>query len=147
MAYYRLVFLEGTRAELEPLAVELTAFSVRLATDRGIDLLAPPFARYAAVISSPTHYRISQALGRAMREAGVEAFRYRAARDPAGGAAIAAFTPAAFAERRPRTLTSWRCTATREAVELWSRDYFRRAAVGFSRRQFLVGGQLPAPAA
>lgn len=146
VAYYRLLFLEGTRADLGAVTTELTAFAARIATPRGVDLTAPPFARYAGVISSPVHYRSSQALGRAMRAEGVAAFRYRSARDPAGGAAVGVFRPDAFAERRPRGLAAWRCAATRAAVELTSRGYFGRESFRFVREQFLVGGRLPAPA-
>ncbi len=146
VAYYRLVFLEGTRAPLEPLTVDLTSFSVAIATTRGVDLTRPPFARHARLISSPTAYRASQALGEAMRADGVEAFRYRSARDPEGGAATGVFLPAAFAERKPRDLARWRCTATRAAVEFSSREYFGREGWRFERGQFLVEGRLPAPA-
>src|SRR5690606_3863871 len=43
VAYYRLLFLEGTRAELGPVTTQLTAFTARASTERGVDLLAPPF--------------------------------------------------------------------------------------------------------
>jgi hypothetical protein len=146
VAYYRLVFLEGARADLGSVQVELTVFSVRVETDRGIDLTRPPFARYDRLISSPTQYRASQALGREMRDAGVAAFRYRSARDPGGGKALALLTPAAFADRRPRRLETWRCSATRERVEFLRRDYFTSGGLAFARSQFLVEGRLPAPA-
>ena len=42
VAYYRLVFLEGTTAALDRLTVELTAFRAKAHTLTGVDLMAPP---------------------------------------------------------------------------------------------------------
>jgi len=145
-AYYRLVFLEGSRAELGRLDVELSAFQTRVRTPRGVDLTAPPFAAHAERISSPARYDESQALGAAMREAGVEAFRYRSARDPAGGVNVALFSPRAFAAKRPDTPQTWICSATRERVEFQKKDYFERTTWVLERATFLVGGKLPRPA-
>ncbi|MHC4138215.1 MAG: RES family NAD+ phosphorylase, partial [Planctomycetota bacterium] len=75
-AYYRLVFLEGTAAELGPVAVELSLFHAPLRTSRGVDLSRAPFERQRAVIASPSRYGATQELGREMREDGVHAFRY-----------------------------------------------------------------------
>ena len=146
VAYYRLLFLEGTRADLGTVSTQLTAFTVRVRTERGIDLISPPFDAYRRTIASPTRYDATQALGRAMREAGVELFRYPSARDSEGGANVAAFVPTVFGGARPRGLETWHCTATRERVELAKRDYFARASFAFAREIFLVGGVLPAPA-
>jgi RES domain len=145
-AYYRLVFLEGTRAELGRLDVELSAFRVRVRTPRGVDLTAPPFATHADRVSSPSRYEESQALGAAMRAAGVEAFRYRSARDPDCGDNVALFSPRAFAAKRPELLGSWMCGATRERVEFQRKDYFDRSAFAFERATLLVDGRLPQPA-
>ncbi len=145
-AYYRLVFLEGTRADLGRLEVEVSAFRVPVRTRRGIDLTKAPFDLEAERISSPVRYDDSQALGAAMREAGVEAFRYRSARDRDGGVNVALFTPKAFAAPRPEAFETWTCTATRERVEFQRKDFFERATVGFVRAAFLVGGALPTPA-
>jgi hypothetical protein len=145
-AYYRLVFLEGPRTDLGRLDVELSAFRVRVRTPRGVDLTAPPFAAHADRISSPTRYDWSQALGAAMRAAGVEAFRYRSARDPGGGTSVALFSPRAFAAKRPETPQTWMCSATRERVEFQRKDFFEREVLAFERGTFLVAGNLPQPA-
>jgi RES domain-containing protein len=146
VAYYRLLFLEGTRAELDPVTTQLTAFTVRAHTKRGIDLVAPPFDAHRRAIASPTRYDAAQALGREMREAGVELFRYPSARDAGSGVNVAAFTPSVFGAARPRSLETWHCTATRGRVELTKRDYFARDYFAFDRDAFLVDGALPAPA-
>lgn len=149
-AYYRLLFLEGTDADLEPVMVDLTAFRTPVRTERALDLTEPPFARHEEEISSPTSYDASQRLGAAMRQEGVEAFRFRSARDAptrnGAGINVGLFTPRAFAARRPHTLETWYCVATPEAVELSRRDLFRHQAYRFPREQFLVDGKLPAPA-
>ncbi|MGH7617729.1 MAG: RES family NAD+ phosphorylase [Gemmatimonadaceae bacterium] len=146
VAYYRLVFLSGTRAELGLVTTQLTAFSVRARSSRGIDLVAPPFDAHRRTIASPTKYGAPQALGGAMRGAGVELFRYPSARDAEGGVNVAAFSPSVFGTARPRGLETWHCAATRERVELAKRDYFGREAYAFPRDVFLVNGNLPSPA-
>ncbi len=145
-AYYRLLFLDGTVAPLGRLEVELTTFEVPVRTDRGVDLAAAPFTEFVDVISSPTDYAASQALGREMRQAGVEAFRYRSARDREGGTNLGLFTHAAFGSRRPSRIATWHATIERDAVEFLRRDLFRRDVFRFPRSEFEVGGILPAPA-
>jgi hypothetical protein len=146
VAYYRMVFLEGTRADLGAVSTQVDAFRVTARSARGIDLTAAPFAKHAKTIASPTSYAESQALGRAMRDAGVELFRYPSARDPGRGTNVGAFTPGVFGKAKPRDLETWHCLATRELVELTKRDYVERAFLSFPRSTFLVEGRLPAPA-
>jgi hypothetical protein len=145
VAFYRLVFLEGTAAEMDTVSVDLTCFSVRVRTHLGIDLVAPPFEDYRAAIASPDAYGETQALGRSMREAGVEAFRYPSARDREGGINVAILSPSAFAAARPHALQTWHCTTTRYRVELLKRDYLRASSFTFMREEFLVEGALPLP--
>jgi hypothetical protein len=145
VAYYRLAFLEGTRAELGRLEVEVSVFRTPVRTRRGLDLLRAPFAALADRISSPARYEDAQALGRAMRAEGVEACRYRSARDPGRGANLALFTPKAFAAKRPEAPQTWLCSATRDAVELVRKDYFEKGAFRFERAVFEVAGKLPQP--
>jgi RES domain len=145
-AYYRLVFLDGTRADLGTVATWHTAFTVQARTARGIDLTAQPFERHRAAISSPADYTTSQMLGSAMREAGVELFRYRSARDAAGGVNVGIFGPAVFGEARPRHFETWHATSTRDRVEFVRRDWRQDQRFTCSRSQFLVDGALPSPA-
>ena len=145
VAYYRLIFLEGTAADLGAVETELTAFAAALRTQRGIDLTLAPFVSYKSRISAPASYAESQPLGAAMRAAGVEVFRYDSAR-AASGINVGVFTPAAFARARPGRLQTWHCVATRLRVELRHRDYFDRSIHTFERAQFLIEGALPAPA-
>ena len=146
VAYYRLLFLDGTRAELGTVTTQLTAFTVRMRSLRGIDLLRPPFAAHRPAIASPTQYSASQALGRQMRAAGVELFRFSSARDRDDGVNVGAFSPAVFGSARPHGLETWHCSAQRERVEFVRGDFARRETHTFARKQFLVRGSLPSPA-
>ena len=145
-AYYRLLFLEGTAADLSPLMVEVSTFRASWRTERGVDLTRAPFAAHEAVISSPRRYEASQALGREMREAGVEGFRYRSARDRQRGLNVGLFVSSVFGARRPGVPETWNCVASRQNVEFVKKDVFRRAAFTFPRSDFEVEGALPAPA-
>lgn len=143
VAYYRLVFLEGTHAELGAVSTMLTAFRVTARSNRGIDLVSPPFSTHRSKITSPTSYAETQPLGRAMRDAGVELFRYPSARDPRGGTNMGAFSPTVFGRSKPRDFENWQCTATKALVELAKRDYFGREVRSFPRATFNVDGNLP----
>ncbi len=146
VAYYRLLFLEGTQAALEPVSTALTSFTVRMRSARGIDLAAAPFASRTDEISSPVSYEASQPLGRAMRDAQVELFRCPSARDLFGGMNVGAFTPAVFHHATPQHFERWHCTATRGAVDFTRGDLTRRRDTHvFERAQFLVDGRLPWP--
>jgi hypothetical protein len=144
-AYYALLFLAGTSAEIPLLTRPLTVFAVSLATKRGADLTRPPFSAFEAAISSPVSYEHSQPLGRALREASVEACRYRSARDPAGGKNFALFAPA-FATKRPLRTERWICSATRALVEFKPGLAVRGKRVRFTRSVFERDGELPVPA-
>ena len=145
VAYYRLLFLEGTAAALGAVSTQLTAFTVRMRTLRGVDLVSPPFDTHRKAIASPTKYTASQALGSAMREAGVELFRAPSARDP-DGVNVGALTPAVFGAAKPHGFETWHCTAERDRVELTRGDFTKRATHVFERSRFLVNGSLPTPA-
>ena len=145
-AYYRLVFLEGTEAELSPLTVELSAFRVDVRTRAAIDLTRPPFDAHHRVFASRTRYEATQRLGVEMRADGVELMRYPSARAAGAEPNVALFTPRALARKVPRTPETWRCVATRERVEMQKLDWIERRRLVFPRVQFEVGGVLPAPA-
>ena len=100
VAFYRFVFLAGTAAQLGDVQTQHTVFAAKVRTREGVDLTAPPFARYRGRISSPTDYQVSQQLGSEMRSAGVAAFRFFSARW-SDGTNIGVFTPDAFASARP----------------------------------------------
>lgn len=146
VAYYRLVFLEGTTADLGLVEAQLTTFRASVRTLRGVDLTRPPFAAFEGVLTSRSEYRETQSLGRAMREAGVAAFRYRSARDSRGGTNVGILDPSAFMAGSQRDFDAWHCTASADVVEMTQRTFIGREVHTFSRADFLVDGVLPIPA-
>ena len=146
VAYYRLVFLEGTAKDLGLLRTDLTAFWFGVSAGRGIDLSRAPFDAWEKQISSPVSYEASQRLGTEMREAGVEAFLYLSARARPPGLNLGVFANV-FTPRRPTREERWSCVASRERVEFRSGSLLDvERAHAFPRSQFLVRGVLPAPA-
>ena len=145
-AYYRLVFLEGTAADLGTLTTELSAFRARWRTGRGADLARTPFDVHADEIASPVSFAASRLLGAGMRADGVEAFRYPSARDRSGGINVGLFTPSAFADNAPDRQETWHAAIRRDRVEYLQRDAFHDRLELFPRSDFEVDGRLPTPA-
>lgn len=145
-AYYRLLFIEGTAADLGAVESDFTVFRARISTRRGIDLTQGPFESERPIVASPMSYRATQALGAAMREGGVEAFRYPSARDVEGGTNVAALVPSVFTGARPTGIETWHGLARQTGVGFQKRDYFHKRSFWFPRSDFLVDGALPAPA-
>lgn len=146
VSYYRLVFLEGSAAELGSIAVELTAFAFGISARRAVDLTRAPFRQFEAEISSKVSYEAAQRLGAEMRADGVEACVYTSAR-AAGRAANLAVFENVFRPARPFDEQRWVCTASRARVEFrTARLVGRDESYAFDRAQFLVDGKLPAPA-
>jgi hypothetical protein len=147
VAYYRLVFLDGSTANISPIA-ELTAFTAGYASDSGVDLTLAPFDRFVGQISSPTEYSTAQGLGSSMRADGIEVFHYKSARDRGGGTNMGLFSPRAFSSKRPgRDQAIWVCYASRLRIEFVRKNLVsRREPLTFPRSDFEVEGVLPAPA-
>jgi len=145
-AYYVLLFLEGTEADLTQLEMDVSLFQAAYETARWVDTTRGALARHSAVISSPVRYAAAQELGRDMRADGAEAVVYASARDPDHGPHVGLFVPAALVSRRPSVPESWRCLATRARVEATKEDVFRSLSFAFARTAFEVDGRLPAPA-
>jgi hypothetical protein len=148
-AFYRLVFLDGV-SEPFPKGVvsQHTSFRVRGHGDRGVNLTLPPFAEHVQALRSPSEYRLPQALGSAMREAGVQLLIYLSARDLRASALNgAAFDPQVFANSQPQRFQAWTCHATNEAVRFVAAPGATpgRETFAFKRSDFLVAGALPMP--
>jgi hypothetical protein len=144
-AYYRFVFWSGMQSPPPiPLDSRHTLFSVRMKAERGLNLQAPPFDEFADELTHTRDYSTTQALGTALREAGIEAIEYRSARDPAAGLNVALFTPAVLAAHTPTILDEWLCSTTATRV-----TYYSRTGGGireFPLAAFLVEDTLPLPA-
>lgn len=144
-AYYRFVFWHGMATPpTGKLDTQHTLFGAAYRSGHGLRLQAPPLAEHQDSLANPSDYRASQALGTAMRAAGIEAFEFVSARDPDGGVNVALFTPAALAKKEPVSQEAWLCELTGEHVRF-------RAARGrdlhdFPFALFQVAGRLPWPA-
>lgn len=146
VAYYRLLFLEGTAADLGTLVVELTAFRVPIRSPKSVDLTRAPFSAYAGEISDKVSYRASQILGAEMRAAGIRGFLYASARTAGEGINVGLFGPE-FETSRPTRYEAWTCASSRDAVEMTQKSLgSKHARFAFPRSQFLVDGKLPSPA-
>ena len=128
-AHYRLLFLEGTEADLGTITAEMTVFQASYRTSRGVDLSRPPFARYRQVIAAPDSYEATQLLGRAMRADGIELFRFPSARDRNRGVNVGIFSPSALTGKFASQPENWQAVVNRNSVEFIRRDLFRKTTV------------------
>ncbi|MFC3606358.1 RES family NAD+ phosphorylase [Stutzerimonas tarimensis] len=145
-AFYRLVFwfsMDGEPIKAH-MRTEHTLFSVGYRTPHGVRLQDASFHLHLAELTHPRHYTACQALGTAMREAGVQAFEYRSARDPAGGLCAALFSAEAFTSRAPLDKAQWLCETT--AREVSFKQVGSREVLSYALEAFLVDGELPLPA-
>ena len=144
-AFYRFVFWFGMRVPPPNKLVTAHAmFSARYRTAQGLALHAAPFDAFRDVLASRSDYAVTQQLGRDMRAAGVEAFEFVSARDPAGGSNVALFSARALATTRPGNSSQWLCETDGERVAFVERG--TPALSAWQLAVFLVEGVLPAPA-
>jgi hypothetical protein len=144
-AYYRLVFWHGMASPPPaPIVSQHTLFSARYRTERGVQLQLPPCEGHRGALAHPADYAATQAVGAAMRAAGVQAFEYRSARDPSGGLNVGLFGPEALASAKPAPLEAWLCETSGETVRFLARG--GQNLLAFGADTFLVGGRLPQPA-
>ena len=145
-AYYRLVFWAGmeTPPPSGKLTTDHTLFAAAYRVARGLKLQGQPFASYAESLTHPMDYSATQALGSAMREAGVDAFQFRSARDPDGGINIALYQPSAFPRVRPEWEQSWLCETREQGASFYNQS---EGNFHFQHDLFVVNGGLPLPAA
>ena len=143
-AYYRFYFYHDMQAPppKRQLRSQHTLFEFRYRTQQGAKLHSPGFDRHQERLRDPADYSATQALGSAMRNAGIKGFEYRSARDPAGAINIALFDATPFSSSSVFNEKSCICQTTEREV-LFSME---RKASRFPLDQFLVGGRLPTPA-
>lgn len=143
-AVYFWLFQQGlaTLGPLENIRDQRTAFSVKLSSQKALDLQTTDFAAARAKISQADSWDYTQQLGKQLRELGAEFILYPSSRF-AGGNNIAVFSPAAFAEKEPCQQQLWHVRLTTESC------VFIRAGISegfeFYRRDFSVDGKIPHP--
>jgi RES domain len=145
-AYYRFVFWQGmsTPPPTLKLLTQHTVFTARYHTAHGLQLQLAPFTEFTEDLIDPMRYTITQQLGSAMREAGVEAFEYLSARDPARGVNVALFSPAALASSEPAQQRSCLCETKADTVSFYANDPMLYHQ--FPLETFLINGKFPHPA-
>lgn len=148
-AYYRLVFWTAM-AEPPPsgrLLTQHTLFSVRFRSKRSLRLQDVPCDDHRPDLIDPADYRVTQALGSAMRSAGVEVFSYLSARDPEQGLNFALFVPEALVSRKPLAQQSWLCEtrAGRVSFRPGLGMEMPSAVLAFATEVFCVDGRFPLP--
>ena len=120
VAYYRCVFWSGmTLAPPRKMASQHTAFGVQYQTNAGLALQTIPFDEYKFILTHPSDYSATQALGAKMRGIGIQAFEYISARDSTGGLNIALFTPKAITKPEPTFQENWLCEIDAESVRFY----------------------------
>ncbi len=144
-AYYRFHFWYGMDAP-PPRRIDTqhTLFAARYSSVQALQLHQAPFDTHAELLMHPADYGATQALGTAMREAGVELFEFASARDPQRGLNVALFSPRPFTRRAPVREDAWLCQLTADRVrfrKMQAADFYE-----FPLSVFLVGGTLPLPA-
>ncbi|MEO8875958.1 MAG: RES family NAD+ phosphorylase [Polyangiaceae bacterium] len=150
VAYYRLLFLDGTTANIAPVTIELSAFTAALTSKKWADLTRAPFLAHAKTLASKSSYAVTHAIGKDMRAAGVEGFLYASARahgDVEQRINVGLFVPA-FAKKTPKKIETWICTADRKKVELTEKGFMvgrAKRRLTFKRSDFEVRGVLPSP--
>ena len=142
MAFYRLLFFaESPGTPLPRNAADYTGFAVALASQRAIDLMAPPYVDEAEKWTDPVDYAACQALADRARADGVEIIRYRSVREPQGRANLAVLNCAAFAQKTPGKYESWKLYMGPQSVTAL-RD-FPRKRLDFARASFAADPRLP----
>jgi len=143
LAYYRFVFLHHTDAQLDYVNCMLTAFSVNIKTNRGIDLTKTPFVKFRKDISDPLSYAASQTLGTEMRSAKIEAFLYYSARTENNEVNVGVFTPQVFYDKKPKPeFQTWRCIANKSVVECYREGAMSKQKYIFSVDEFSLNNHL-----
>ncbi len=145
-SYYRFLFWNGmaTPPESRRFITEHTLFAGRFYSEKGLRLHEPAFSSYSDALRHPASYTATQALGSAMREAGVEAFEYQSARDANKGVNIGLFTADALIVNEPLYKSQWICSTSANNVRFSSRDDGK--VYGFNIDEFKVDGVLPSAA-
>ena len=144
-AFYRFVFWHSMQAAPpKPIIIsQHSLFSARYQTSLGVKLQQPPFDRYRSQLADPTDYRAAQAVGTAMRDAGIKGFEYPSARDRKGGTCIGLFSPAALRDKHPAELSLYLCSLSSVDVSFkcLKNDQLYKFYIG----DFQVEGKLPFP--
>jgi hypothetical protein len=135
MAFYRLLFFaESPRTPWPANPGEYTAFAAEYAAGRAIDLRAPPFDATPDVWTHPTDYEACQSIAEACREEGIDAIKYRSARDPVVSTNVAILHCRAFAVSDAVERQTWRIQVGGNGARIFCE--FPKVAFEYGREVF-----------
>lgn len=144
-AYYGLVFQSGPEDPFpRSTALRKTLFHVEISSAHGLQLQSQGGAAFQRKLKDPCDYRFSQACGAQMREAGIQGFEYHSARSADPLIQFGAFTCGVFSST---PFDHVEVAVEVNALGVGMRCLDDNKVWHFSRSEFLVDGQLPAPAA
>jgi hypothetical protein len=137
MAFHRLLFFAESPATPWPVnAAEYTAFSVKYATKKAIDLTTAKYHAHRAKWTHVTDYSHCQALAETARMTKMEIIRYESIRDPNHGMNLALLTCRAFAKPEPVDQQTWRIRLSSSGVQAICEA--PKSGITFDRRTFAV---------
>ncbi len=145
--YYRFLFWFGMSSPPASgrFITQHTVFAASYKTQSGLKLQDVPFSKYESQLTDPEHYTATQALGASMRDNGIEAFEYVAARDREHGINVALFIPQVLSRQQPLYQQQWLCETNANYVSFYT------SADGnlhqFRLDAYLVKGKFPQAAA
>lgn len=145
--YYRYLFWLGmtTPPPSDKFITQHTVFGVNYKTGIGLRLQNAPFNEYEEYLTHSSDYTVTQLLGTAMRNNGIEAFEYKSARDLDRGLNIAIFEPACFASLKPLSKEPWLCEINDTAATFYSFPSSNNI-YKFPYETYLINGEFPHPA-
>ena len=143
-AVYLWLFRAGPldTGSLDTIRDQRSSYRVPVATDRGVDLRAEPFATLRPSLTRRDDWSASQAFGRQARETGVQAIWYPSCRYR--GTNVAVVDPAALATNRESDVRAWHLVLNGERC--WFGAQPRGEIFEFTYDQFAEDGIIPHPA-
>lgn len=143
-AYYELLFQSGPEQPFpRAAAMRKTLFHVRISTAQGLKLHQQGSRALQQRLRDPLNPHFCQAMGRRMREAGIEAFEYHSARCSEPVLQVGVISCCVF-RSTPFDQVEVQMEASADAVLFRCLD--DNSISHFSREQYKVAGLLPQPA-
>lgn len=144
-AFYRFYLYHDMEVPPEQgtLQSQHTLFEFSYGTERGVKLHQPPFDTHKDSLRDKANYRQTQALGTAIRNAGVEAVEFISARDKNEGINVALYQATSLTCEKPTNNQCVLCQVDGEKV-VFSID---REVYRYAIDDFMLNGTLPMPAA
>ena len=142
-AVYLWLFQRGPK-ELGPIKHiqdQRTAFSVKLASQKAVDLCSDAFKSVRKKLVSADNWEFTQSIGAEIRSSGADFFWYPSARFD-GGINAAVISPNAFYSKKPEELQNWNLRLSTSSCWFGRADGF---SMEFQREEFESSGKLLHP--